>query len=112
MTNPDYVDFFLSMTRSDTYRFQFVVKNQDSKLAASIGSWQQFWVTAKISLSDASTIPLFQLTLDDGIEIIDALNGILEATIEPKHTRGLSTEHHQLVMDIQGKSPGGDIYTL
>jgi hypothetical protein len=67
--------------------------------------------TAKLDLEDAdNALTTLQKTLGDGIEFIDAVNGVLLITIDAEDTKDLE-EDTTFYWDVQ-LSQDGDVFTV
>jgi|SRR5579872_155588 len=108
----DYSDFSLSFTRGDTHLFRFTVVDKLTGVVQNITTWQKFWVTGKLHLSDSDANAVFELTLGSGIALIDPSHGLAEVTISPTNTASLDFRKYTLFGDIQGKDTTGNIWTL
>lgn len=108
----DYSDFTQVITRSDTHRFRFTVKDKLTLLPIDITSFPQFWVTSKKNLFDADADAVFQLTLGHGITLITPSAGLAEVAIAPANTSSLDFRKYNLFTDIQMKDTSGGIWTL
>jgi hypothetical protein len=109
----DFTDFSITLTRGDTRRFRFTVKDPSTGALADITTWQKFWVTARYNTWDSNAAPVFVLTSDSqGLALIDPVNGLVEGTLSPTHTAGLTSQEWILYGDIQGKDGAGNIWTI
>jgi hypothetical protein len=108
----DYSDFSLSFTRGDTHLFRFTVTDKLTGVVQNITTWQKFWVTGKLHLSDSDANAVFELTLGSGITILSAVQGLVQVMISPVNTASLDFRKYTLFGDIQGKDASGNIWTL
>lgn len=107
-----------SMFRADCRLIRIQVVTEDVDLPASewepVGSlagWE-FFCTAKVSHDDADDDAVFQLTLGDGIAVIDNFNSIIEITIPPAATAALVGRTSHLYLDVQATDTTGAPWTL
>lgn len=85
-------DFALVMTRGDLRELALTVtKHQGGIASAQDLTGATVWVTGKQELSDLDIAAVFQLNSGElgGVEILDAVAGTVQATLEPEHTTGL-----------------------
>lgn len=107
----NFQDFRVDLVRGDTKVVQFRVKQ--NALAVNISAWQKFWFTAKFNVQDPDGSAVMQLaTGGGGITLADAVNGLLQITIQPANTSALAEQDYGLFADLQGKDPSGNIFTL
>lgn len=91
-------------------RIQVVTEN-DSEPVGSLGGWD-FTATAKVSYDDTDAEAIFQLTLGDGIEVVDDFDSIIEVTIPPSATEDLTGRTSTLYLDVQAVDTAGVPWTL
>lgn len=93
-------------------RIQVVTEN-DSEPVGSLSGWE-FTATAKLSHDDTDAEAVFQLTLGDGIEVVDDFDSIIEITIPPAATADaeLTGRTTVLYLDVQATDTAGAPWTL
>lgn len=76
-------------------------ENNDAPLP--LGTVNHIWFTVKQSATSPDSAAVFQLTVGNGIEVIDAAAGTALATITPEHWQGMARPRKQgtLVYDVQ-----------
>lgn len=108
----DYTTVILTMSRGDRRRFTFTVLDADGTTPIDITGWS-LWFTGKLDFSDADAAAIFMLTVaNGGIVVNDAATGACTATLQPTHTDSLPDVQTKVLVEVQGKSGGGDVNTL
>jgi hypothetical protein len=67
------MSFTLSLFRNESKTGTIQVLQADRTTPQDVTGWTAFWFTAKANLTDADTEALFQLTLDAGLTVTDAV---------------------------------------
>lgn len=103
------------MFRGDTFVRSLTVFQRDYPTAPqNIAGWT-FWFTVKAYASLPDSMALFQANSTDDPEqvtIDSAAAGKLTVRMPAEKTRGLADGRVELLYDVQGKTPEGEIRTV
>lgn len=107
-----FTDFSVCMTRGDTHKIRFTVRDLLTQAVIDITNWSAFRYTVKERVTDADSGALISKTLGGGIVKVDASNGLCEVTINPADTISLASREYDAVADIQGVDNSSQVWTL
>lgn len=100
------------MFRGDTRLIRFqVVNDETGEAVGTIAGWD-FLATAKAAHGDTDEDALFQLSLGDGIEVIDDPESIIEITISPADTAASTGRTAKYYLDVQAIDTDMKTWTL
>jgi len=106
----DFTQFALELDRGDTAYLDFTCTVLGAP--ADITGYQ-FRFTGKRRLSDSDAqAALLKTTGGGGIEITNAVAGLLTVFLAPGDFSSLSSVRETLLCDLQGVSPAGDVFTM
>lgn len=108
-----YTDFAHVMTKGDTAKPEFTVKDRATGAVQNIAAWTAFRLTAKRAVTDTDAQAVFAKTLaGGGITVVSAPGGVIRATINPADTSPLEWSGYLLFVDVQGIDAFGGTWTL
>lgn len=103
-------DNILEMRRGDTPIFEILVTNANGTVFDITGCTIYFTAKRSIDDSDANAV-ISATTLNGGVIITDAPNGVAQAIPTAVSTSGLTIDEN-LFWDVQIKTVGGRIHTI
>lgn len=95
--------------QGDTKRINFALKRADGSPLELVGATLR-WQAARLKAPDVfSSTPSLSKNEQNGIEVIDAVNGLVVVTIEPAETNTLAGEFYH---ELESIDSSGDVATV
>lgn len=99
----------LRITRGDNALFSMNIVNYVGDALDITGA--EIWFTAKYGPNDADEDAVFQKTIGNGIDIVDAPLGEINIVLDPEDTDSL-LDTNKLRFDVQIKDASDKVYTI
>jgi hypothetical protein len=80
---------FLAITKGTTNVFRVPITFGVGGSVVDLSAYSNFWFQAKRRHTDSDELAVFTKVYFDGIEVIDAPNGVIEVTVLPEDTAAL-----------------------
>lgn len=104
---PEFAGFTRTFVRGSEHRFKFIFKTAAEPNGANVSNWTGIRIVGRLRVSDAA--PTFTMTVGAGITAINATVGEFGAKVPPSATSGLQNRQTEVLVDIEGTNPDGNV---